>query len=53
MKRFVVVQDTGGAIRDHGRVDIFFGHDKNAELTAGHLKQKGRAFLIVARKEFM
>ncbi len=53
VKRFVFVQDTGGAIRGHGRVDIFFGHEEYAELAAGHLKQKGRVFLVVARKEFL
>ncbi len=53
VKRFVLVQDTGGAIRDHGRVDIFFGNGEEAELIAGHMKQKGRAFIIVARKEFL
>jgi membrane-bound lytic murein transglycosylase A len=52
-RRFVLVQDTGGAIRDQGRVDIFFGNGEKAELTAGHLKQTGRAFIIVARKEFL
>ena len=53
IKRFVFVQDTGGAIRGHGRVDLFFGHGEYPELAAGHLKQKGRVFLIVARKEFL
>lgn len=53
IQRFAVVQDTGGAIRDHGRVDIFFGHEADAALIAGHLKQKGRVFLIVARKEYI
>ncbi len=53
VKRFVLVQDTGGAIRDHGRVDVFFGNDINAEMSAGHLKQRGRVFLIVAKKEFL
>jgi membrane-bound lytic murein transglycosylase A len=53
VKRFVLVQDTGGAIRNHGRVDVFFGHGKEAGMTAGHMKQKGRVFLIVARKEFL
>jgi membrane-bound lytic murein transglycosylase A len=53
IQRFAVVQDTGGAIRDHGRVDIFFGHEADAALVAGHLKQRGRVFLIVARKEFL
>jgi len=52
-RRFVLVQDTGGAIRDHGRVDLFFGNGEKAELLAGHLKQKGRVFIIVARKEFL
>jgi len=51
--RFVLVQDTGGAIRDHGRVDLFLGSGNEAELTAGHLKQKGRVFVLVARKEYL
>lgn len=53
VKRFVLVQDTGGAIRDHGRVDLFLGAGRDAELTAGHLKSAGRSFLIVARKEYL
>jgi membrane-bound lytic murein transglycosylase A len=53
VKRFVLVQDTGGAIRDHGRVDLFLGNGKRAGLTAGHLKHAGRSFLIIARKEFL
>jgi membrane-bound lytic murein transglycosylase A len=53
VRRFALIQDTGGAIRDHGRVDIFLGNEKNAEMTAGHLQQAGRVFLIVARKEFL
>jgi membrane-bound lytic murein transglycosylase A len=51
--RFAFVQDTGGAIRDHGRVDLFLGSGNEAELTAGHLKQKGRVFVLVARKEYL
>jgi membrane-bound lytic murein transglycosylase A len=46
VRRFVLVQDTGGAIRGHGRVDIFFGHGKDAEMIAGNLKHKGRSFII-------
>ncbi len=53
VQRFSLVQDTGGAIRQHGRADIFFGHGKNAELMAGHMKQRGRIFLLVAKKEFL
>ncbi len=53
IKRFVLVQDTGGAIRGHGRADIFFGHGTDAELSAGHLRSQGRVFLIIAKKEFL
>jgi membrane-bound lytic murein transglycosylase A len=53
IRRFSLVQDTGGAIRDHGRADIFFGHGEQAALIAGHMKQKGRIFLLVAKKEFL
>ncbi len=51
--RFVLVQDTGGAIRGHGRADIFWGHGPLAELKAGHMQKSGRIFLLVARKEFL
>ena len=53
VRRFSLVQDTGGAIREHGRADIFLGHGDEAALIAGHLKQRGRIFLIVAKKEFL
>jgi len=53
VRRFVLVQDTGGAIRDHGRIDLFLGSGKGAAMTAGHLKNSGRSFLIVARKEYL
>ncbi|MBF0287171.1 MAG: MltA domain-containing protein [SAR324 cluster bacterium] len=53
LHRFVLVQDTGGAIRGHGRADIFWGHGPLAELKAGHMQQTGRLFLLVARKEFL
>lgn len=52
-KRFVLVQDTGGAIREHGRVDLFLGHGEEAGISAGHIKHEGRSFLVVARKEFL
>lgn len=53
MSRFMLVQDTGGAITGHGRADIFWGHGKSAELSAGHMNQTGRIFLIIARKEYL
>lgn len=39
--RFMVNQDTGGAIKGAGRVDIFWGEDEFAEFTAGFQKHKG------------
>ncbi len=53
VRRFGVVQDTGGAITGHGRVDIFWGAGDPAEKIAGPFKQPGRVFLLVARKEFL
>ncbi|MHB8836732.1 MAG: murein transglycosylase A [Candidatus Methylomirabilia bacterium] len=53
VRRFGVVQDTGGAITGHGRVDIFWGTGDEAEKVAGPFKQEGRVFLLVARKEFL
>ncbi|ETR72054.1 MAG: membrane-bound lytic murein transglycosylase A [Candidatus Magnetoglobus multicellularis str. Araruama] len=47
---FALVQDTGGAIRGHGRADIFLGGGKKAELLAGPMKQDGHIFLFVAKK---
>ena len=44
--RFVVNQDTGGAIRGPARVDLFWGEGEVAELSAGNMKQKGRLFFL-------
>jgi membrane-bound lytic murein transglycosylase A len=49
LTRFMLNQDTGGAIRGPGRVDIFWGRGPNAELSAGLMKQKGRLFFLVPR----
>ena len=51
LRRFFLVQDTGGAISGHGRADIFWGIGREAEWIAGHLKHPGRLFLLVAKKE--
>jgi membrane-bound lytic murein transglycosylase A len=50
---FALVQDTGGAIRGHGRADIFLGGGKDAEKLAGPMQQTGRVILLVARKEYI
>jgi membrane-bound lytic murein transglycosylase A len=51
--RYVLVQDTGGAIRGYGRADLFLGRGRDAELMAGALRSFGRIFLIVAKKEYL
>jgi membrane-bound lytic murein transglycosylase A len=47
--RFVVNQDTGGAIRGPARVDLFWGEGKTAEIAAGHMKQMGKLFFLVKK----
>ena len=47
---FVTNQDTGGAIKGPGRVDIFFGHGSWAENGAGHMNHTGRVYILVLKK---
>ncbi len=44
---FALNQDTGGAIRGPGRVDIFWGNGPYAEIAAGHMQQEGDFFLLI------
>ncbi|ABK43009.1 MltA domain protein [Magnetococcus marinus MC-1] len=48
--RLVANQDTGGAIRGAGRVDLFTGFGPDAERTAGEMKQDGGALYFFAPK---
>ena len=45
--RFVLNQDTGGAIRGPGRADMFWGNGPYAEIAAGHPRHHGNLFLMV------
>jgi membrane-bound lytic murein transglycosylase A len=47
--RFVVNQDSGGAIKGAGRVDIFWGSGPYAEMTAGHLRHEGDLYLLIKK----
>ena len=47
--RFVVNQDTGGAIKGPGRADIFWGNGPYAETAAGHLKHKGELYILIQK----
>ncbi|MCP4752039.1 MAG: transglycosylase [Proteobacteria bacterium] len=49
--RFVVIQDTGGAIKGPGRVDLFWGNGKLAEKSAGSMRNYGELYFFVAKKE--
>jgi membrane-bound lytic murein transglycosylase A len=44
---FVFVQDTGGAIKGPGRIDIFWGEGERAEAAAGGMKHRGRLYFLV------
>ncbi|MBF0174577.1 MAG: MltA domain-containing protein [Magnetococcales bacterium] len=48
--RFVVNQDTGGAIRGPGRVDLFTGFGDEAERVAGIMKSEGSALYFIMPK---
>jgi len=47
--RFVVNQDSGGAIKGAGRADIFWGSVPYAELTAGHLQHEGDLYILIKK----
>ena len=49
LERFMIIQDTGGAIKGHLRGDIFFGSGEYAETAAGHLAEEGELFLLLPR----
>ncbi|MGD8373115.1 MAG: MltA domain-containing protein, partial [Syntrophobacterales bacterium] len=42
--RYVLNQDTGGAIRGPGRVDLFWGSGPFSTIAAGHLKHPGTLY---------
>ena len=49
LRRLVVAQDTGGAIRGPVRGDLFWGYGDVAADRAGRMKAKGRYFLLLPR----
>ncbi|MGB5879900.1 MAG: MltA domain-containing protein [Thermoanaerobaculia bacterium] len=50
IRRLMVAQDTGGAIRGPVRGDVFWGHGADAAHIAGHMKHQGRLWLLLPRK---
>jgi membrane-bound lytic murein transglycosylase A len=49
LARFVVNQDTGGAIRGPGRVDLFIGSGNTSGEIAGRMQDSGRLYLLLPR----
>ena len=49
LRRLMVAQDTGGAIRGPVRGDVFWGAGPEAEHLAGHMKSPGRLFILLPR----
>jgi membrane-bound lytic murein transglycosylase A len=49
LRRLMVAQDTGGAIRGAVRGDFFWGYGPDAAARAGKMKQTGRYFLLLPR----
>jgi peptidoglycan lytic transglycosylase A len=49
LRRFVLNQDTGGAIRGPARADVFWGRGPEAELAAGLMRQSGELYFLVPR----
>ena len=51
--RFVLDQDTGGAIKGPHRVDLFWGTGEDAGQHAGVLKDWGKLYYLVPKDEFI
>ena len=47
MRRLMIAQDTGGAIRGAQRADIFFGFGDEAGLAAGAIRDPGRMVILL------
>ncbi|MFP5393009.1 MAG: murein transglycosylase A, partial [Gammaproteobacteria bacterium] len=49
MRRLVLAQDTGGAIKGEVRADFFFGFGPEAADNAGKMKQRGTLWVLVPK----
>lgn len=47
VRRLVMAQDTGGAIRGVIRGDVFWGHTEDAAEIAGRMKNRGRMWVLL------
>jgi membrane-bound lytic murein transglycosylase A len=49
--QFMITQDTGGAIRGTGRVDLYYGSGAYAEVAAGQTDSPGEVYFVITRDE--
>ena len=52
LQKFVMLQDTGGAIRGYGRADFFWGRGDFAKNSAGYMQHLGDLYILVAKKKY-
>ena len=51
--RFVLNQDTGGAIRGPGRADLFWGNGPYAEIAAGYMQEFGKLYFLILKPDIL
>jgi len=51
--RFVIDQDSGGAIKGGGRADLYWGRGAEAKSHAGVIKNKAKLFYLAPKREFL
>jgi membrane-bound lytic murein transglycosylase A len=49
LRRFVLNQDTGAAIKGPGRVDFFCGSGEAAGKVAGAMREEGKIYFLQAK----
>ncbi len=49
LSRFVLIQDSGSAIKGPGRLDLFWGSTDYARTAAGAMRHKGEFYLLVKK----
>jgi membrane-bound lytic murein transglycosylase A len=49
LRRFVLNQDTGAAMKGPGRVDLFIGSGEQAGMAAGEMREEGKIYFLQAK----
>ena len=49
LRRLLIAQDTGSAIKGVVRADLFWGHGREAGTMAGIMKQRGQMYMLLPR----